>query len=174
MMWKNLYLVAPMLSGKTKVGRILAAEMAREFVDLDSEIERTSGISIPEIFARYGQEHFRNLETAALSAAAKKLRCVVSTGGGAVCRPENRAIMKSCGVVVWLDVALPILLQRRERKSAEVGRPLADKLEKLFLQRRSIYEEVAHITVKVSVEAPAEEIAQRVLRTLRAWEEASK
>ncbi|MDP2648949.1 MAG: shikimate kinase [bacterium] len=167
----NLYLVAPMLSGKTKIGNLVGEKLSRPVIDLDAKIIELAGLSIPDIFALRGEEGFRVLESIALRALAQGSNLVISTGGGAVCRAKNRIIMRNTGTVVWLDVALPILLQRRERKSEKSGRPLADKLEKLFLQRRSLYEEVAHITVKVTVEAPAEEIAQRVLRAL---EEASE
>ena len=162
----NLYLVGPMLSGKTTISKILGPRMGREIFETDTEIERLVGMDIPAIFSKYGEPHFRDLETQILHAASVRRNLIVSTGGGVVIRPENRAIMHTTGEVIWIDVALSVLLERRTKKAEQADRPLAGNLESLYVGRRLWYQVVADYVVRVDVEAPAEEISERVLKTL--------
>src|SRR3954453_5322046 len=123
----DLVLVGLPGSGKSVVGRRLAPRHGATFLDLDEQIERSAGRSIPEIFAEDGEAAFRTLERAAvvdLGAAdpAQALRRVISTGGGSIVDPRNRWLLYRGRIPVWLD-GRPEVLAQRLRKSVHV-RPL--------------------------------------------------
>jgi len=107
-----VYLVGMPGSGKSSAGRALAEMLGLPFVDLDDEIERAAGRSIPEIFQEQGEPRFRELEREALERAASGPRCVVACGGGVPLREDNRALMRSTGTVVALDVPVKRLWTR--------------------------------------------------------------
>lgn len=143
----NLYLIGMPGSGKSRVGREVAARLSAPFVDLDKVIEEEAGRSINEIFADQGEAVFRELEKTALSRASSRARAVIACGGGAVLDPENRAVMKATGLVVWLDVPLEMLARR---VSPGGRRPLiqdGDDLERLMGEREPIYREAADVVV---------------------------
>ncbi len=158
-------IVGYMGSGKTTVGRILARTMGWEFVDLDREISARAGMTIPEIFAVLGEEWFRDLEHRALSEALDgSSRRVVSCGGGAVVRPENRAELRRAATVFLEED--PGLLFERTRGA---GRPLRaasrEEFERLYAERLPFYREVADLEVCVGRRRPAE-VAGEVARWL--------
>ena len=112
-------------SGKSTVGRMLAAQLAWRFADLDSEIERESGLSISQIFAQQGETVFREIEHECLArllgaAAARNTRLILALGGGTSAQPRNAALIREFGavrgaagsVVIWLDCATEELLRR--------------------------------------------------------------
>ena len=99
---RPIFLCGFMGCGKSTVGKILAKKMGCQCVDLDKYIEVTAGMSIPEIFDKYGEEHFRKLETEALAAFAD-IGGVVATGGGALLSEENGKVAKRSGMVVFID-----------------------------------------------------------------------
>jgi shikimate kinase len=112
-------------SGKSTVGRMLAAQLAWRFADLDAEIERESGLSISQIFAQKGETVFREVEHACLarvlgSSAARNTRLILALGGGTFAQPRNAALIREFGgtargagsVVIWLDCSAEDLLQR--------------------------------------------------------------
>ncbi len=111
MTWRNrnLYLIGLPGAGKSAIGRELALLLNRyEFVDLDAEVECTTGRSIAQIFSDNGEEEFRELETEVLlrvASATGKPR-IVATGGGIVLQPLNRAIMRGSGIPIWIDVTV--------------------------------------------------------------------
>jgi shikimate kinase len=107
----NIYLIGMMGCGKTTVGRILADALGYGFVDSDSLVEQTTGMSVADIFAQQGEAAFRDLETQAIAQLSSMGRLVVATGGGAVLRPANWEIMRE-GLVTWLDVPLEALASR--------------------------------------------------------------
>lgn len=146
----NIYLVGMPGAGKTTLGRQLARRMRRSFVDVDHEIEARTGVRIPLIFDIEGEQGFRTRESKVLVELGSQSGLVVATGGGAVLRPENRAVLKQSGLVVYLH-AQPHLLFERTR--LDPNRPLlqvADpkkKLEELFAERDPLYREVADIII---------------------------
>jgi shikimate kinase len=159
-------IVGYMGSGKTTIGRVLARKLGWEFVDLDRTITRDAGRGIPEIFERFGEEHFRDLEHRALLAALDGApQRVVACGGGIVVRPENRErLMEVATVFLWED---PGVLYSRTRGG---GRPLRaasrEEFEHRYAQRLPFYEEVADLEVPVQIRPPevvAEEIARWLL-----------
>ncbi len=138
-----IYLVGFMGSGKTTVGRRLADRLGWSFVDLDAEIEAEQGASIAEIFDRFGEERFRQLEAGAIRRRVRMAQSgcpmVVALGGGAFAQPCNFDLITHNGVTVWLDCPLAVAWQRVESNSE---RPLArdgDTFGALYEARRACY-----------------------------------
>jgi shikimate kinase len=135
-----IFLVGFMGSGKTTVGRSLAAHLGLPFIDLDDEIERTAGMPIRDIFRERGESWFRALECDELRKACCRDHGVVALGGGAFCTAENQAIVSATGRSVWLDVPVDVVV---ERCAGEGTRPLAtgrEDMEQLLERRRPFYE----------------------------------
>lgn len=161
-----MVIVGYMGSGKTTVGRILAGELGGEFVDLDRAIVRDTGRRIPKIFARSGEEGFRDLEHRALVAALDGAReRVIACGGGIVVRPENRERLKEV-TTVFLREDLGVLYGR----TRGAGRPLRaasrEDFERRYAERLPLYEEVADLEVAVGGRPPRE-VAEEIARWLR-------
>ena len=116
---RNIFVTGFSGSGKTTVGRIAARLLGWAFVDLDYDIERTAGLAIEEIFARYGEAHFRRLESERLAAACERDMQVVSTGGGIVVDWRNRRAMERAGAAVCLEARPETLFARVERQARE-------------------------------------------------------
>ena len=163
----NLYLVGMMGTGKSAVGRPLAAALGYRFLDADTSVERVAGRSIPDLFAEVGEPGFRDLETAVLGQIASWHSLVVATGGGVVTRPENWGHMQQ-GVVVWLDAPPELLLSRLAADPSP--RPLlqtADpesQLSSLLSQRQRLYAQ-ADLHIRQAGE-PIEQVAAAVLAQL--------
>lgn len=144
----NVYLVGPMGSGKTTLGRRVAARLGLEFVDCDQEIERQTGVSVSLIFDIEGEEGFRARETALLQVLAKRTGLLVATGGGVVIRRINRELMQGSGFIVWLRTPLS---HQIDRLSRDRTRPLLQtpdreqRLRQLAEQRNHLYQEIANL-----------------------------
>ncbi len=159
-------IVGYMGSGKTTVGRLLAHRAGRDFVDLDHEISRGAGRSIPEIFAEGGEDRFRDLEHAALvSALDRPEPAVISCGGGVVTRPENRAALQQTPTV-FLSEDVDALFAR----TRGAGRPLRggsrEDFARRYAERLPLYREVADVEVRADgrgAAAVAEEVARWLL-----------
>jgi len=149
----NIFLVGLMGAGKTTLGRALAKRLAYQFVDSDHEIEARTGVRLATIFEIEGEEGFRKREAQVIAELANFRRCVVATGGGAVLRRENRACLRSSGLVIYLDVPLPTLWERtrrdRNRPLLQVADPLL-RLQQLHVERDPLYREVAHVVISGS------------------------
>ena len=145
----NLVLVGMPGSGKTTVGKLLAERSGKPFVDLDGEIARRAGMSIPEMFASQGEGPFRQLEHEVLTEACAKSGQIIATGGGAVLREENRAAMRRTGRVYRL--------RRRLEDLPTEGRPLsqAGRLEEMERLRDPLYAAAADREIW-NVNSPAE------------------
>ena len=136
---KNLLLIGMPGCGKSTVGRELARRLGRELADTDALVEEMAGRSIPELFAREGEETFRRLEHQALCRVGKESGLVIAAGGGIVTRPENRDPMRQNSVVIFLRRPLDLLPTE--------GRPLsqANDLARLYEQRLPLYREAADL-----------------------------
>jgi shikimate kinase len=146
----NLILVGLMGAGKTSVGRLLAKRFGKTFYDCDQEIERRTGVKIPVIFDIEGEEGFRARETSVLRELTALDDVVLATGGGAVVRAENRALLAQSGTVLYLRASMEDLWLRtrhdRNRPLLQTGNPRA-KLEQLFIERDPLYREIAALIV---------------------------
>ncbi len=162
----RIYLVGFMGSGKTAVGRQIARRLDRPFVDLDAEIERTSGMTIRALFESDGEAAFREREAVFLEATSALPDAVVATGGGCYVREGNRRAIARLGSAVFLDVPLATLLARL---SGKTDRPLLQSEEqaaRLYAQREPFYR-MGAIPVALDEES-LEEAADRVLDALSA------
>ena len=164
---RSIYLIGMMGSGKTSTGRPLAKRLGYGFVDADAVIEQVAGCTIPEIFERDGEDGFRSIESQVLNAISQRHSLVVATGGGVVTKPENWGQLHS-GIVVWLDVDRPQLIERLRGDATQ--RPLLQQpdpeaaLDALLLQRRPLYDE-ADLTVVIQDETP-DDVADGILQLL--------
>jgi shikimate kinase len=144
----NVFLVGPMGSGKSAVGRQLARRLALEFIDADSEIEHRTGVDIAYIFEMEGEAGFRARERDLLDELSRRSGVVLATGGGAVLDPDTRARLRQRGRVVYLRASVE---QQLARTSHGTHRPLLNNadprgtLERLMTSRAPLYEEVADI-----------------------------
>lgn len=164
----NVILIGMMGSGKTTVGRLLAERTGRDFLDMDALIEQRAGKRIVEIFSDEGEDAFRDLETAVLAESASATHAVIATGGGVVIRPENRRMLQSLGLVVWLDAPPDVLLNRigdDESRPMLHGTNPQKRLERLLSERRGFYADASHIHLDTTELTP-DEIAIRVSQEL--------
>ena len=145
-MLQSIYLVGMMGTGKTSVGRHLAKSLKRDFFDSDQVIEERAGAPIGWIFDLEGEEQFRNREQNIISELTTLDDIVLSTGGGAVLRPENRRLLRSRGCVIHLHGSVE---QLHRRLSQDRRRPLLQEgnrketLQRLWTERGALYDEVA-------------------------------
>jgi shikimate kinase len=146
----NIFLVGMMGAGKTTVGKLLAQQSGKTFVDSDEEIQRRTGVTIQHIFDIEGEPGFRQRETHAIQTLVGLDNIVLATGGGAVLSEQNREMLRRNGVVVYLKSAVQDLWQRtrydRSRPLLRTGDPLA-KLTELYEQRDPLYTQVADLVI---------------------------
>jgi shikimate kinase len=164
----NLILIGMMGSGKTTVGRALARQLDKEFIDSDEEIQRRTGVTIPHIFDVEGEAGFRQRESAAIADLVTRSDIVLATGGGAVLAAQNREMLRQNGLVIYLKASVHDLWQRtrndRNRPLLQTGDPRA-KLAELFEQRDPLYMETADIVMpssKQSVHALVQKLAGEI------------
>ena len=149
---KNIFLIGFMGCGKSTMARLFAEKTGAELMEMDETIELEAGISINEIFEKYGETHFRDLESQLISRITKKGGMVVSCGGGAILRPENVACMRENGTIIYLS-ATPETIYERVRYST--NRPLlngnmnVEYIASLMEKRLPRYKEAADITISV-------------------------
>lgn len=164
----NIFLIGPMGSGKSAVGRQLARQLKLEFFDSDAEIEHRTGVDIPYIFEKEGETGFREREREVIDALTQLSNAVIATGGGAILLPENRERLASRGRVIYLHTGIEQQLERtrhgRQRPLLYTENPEAT-LRELMAVRLPLYESIAEITVLTDgrqVRAVADEIVQRL------------
>lgn len=108
----NIFLIGYMASGKTTFGEALAKRLNRKFIDLDQYIEKKTGETISEIFAKEGHNGFRNIEKENLREIAKEENAVIACGGGTPCFFDNMEFLNENGLTVFLETSKPVLLRR--------------------------------------------------------------
>ncbi|CAG0910537.1 unnamed protein product [Cyprideis torosa] len=147
---QRIILIGPMGSGKTTIGKLIAASIGYEFIDSDREIEERTGVSIPTIFDYEGEEGFRDRESHVLDELTQREGIVLATGGGAVLRPQNRTVLSERGFVVYLKVSVRVQLMRT---SKDKNRPLLQTenpkktLTEMAKIRAPLYEETADFSI---------------------------
>lgn len=166
---RAIVLVGLMGSGKTAIGRRLAQKLGLEFVDSDAEIECAAGLTIPEIFERYGEPYFRDGERRVMTRLLAGGPRVIATGGGAFMNEETRAKVREFGISIWLKADLDILWRRVRKRN---HRPLLQNgdpeamLKKLMDERDPIYAQ-ADMAV-ISREGPHDSVVEDILASLTA------
>jgi shikimate kinase len=171
----SIVLIGLMGAGKTTIGTALAKHLDKEFVDSDHVLEARTGVSVATIFEVEGEVQFRDRETAALREFVSAQNIVLSTGGGAVLREENRSILRSIGTVVYLHAPPEVSYQRlrrsRDRPLLRTNDPLA-RLKALYEERHPIYSETAHLVID-SNRNDYSQVMHAVLDKLRARQNAT-
>ena len=149
---RPVVLVGLMGVGKSTVGRRLAARLGLPFADADAEIEAAAGLSVAEIFERYGEAHFRDGERRVIARLIDGTPKVIATGGGAFIDPDTRALILARAVAVWLDADIATLVERVGRRSTRpllTGRDPQQVLAALAAVRNPLYAEAQiHIASK--------------------------
>ncbi|MEM8736001.1 MAG: shikimate kinase [Planctomycetota bacterium] len=169
-------------SGKSTVGKILANALRYDFVDTDDIVEATAGSSIAAIFERDGESAFRDLETEAIrSCTADESKTVISLGGGAILREENRHLLRTAGFVVWLQGSAENLFQRISQDTTSASRrpkllhskqePNDDRdgyaeVVEILRVRTPIYSSLANFTVETDDKDP-EDIVEEIIQSLK-------
>jgi len=170
---RRVFLVGPMGSGKTTLGRRAAARLGLAFLDCDEEIEARTGASVNLIFDIEGEAGFRRRESAMLAELGQRNDVLVATGGGVVTVEENRRLLRRAGLVIWLRTSVAQQLRRLE---LDRKRPLLQapdrraRLEALAEARDPLYEEVADRVFR-SRERGVARVAQALAAEIEAaWE----
>ncbi len=163
---KNIVLTGFMGTGKTAVGRELSHMLGWKIIDVDDEIVKAEKMAIKEIFGRFGEPAFRDIETGMIKRVSGSRNVIISTGGGAVLRQENMEILRANGVIVCLWASPETILRRtrrdNERPLLQVEDPFG-RIRELLEQRKTFYEK-ADIMVDTEDKTPlqiAEEILER-------------
>lgn len=173
---KNIYLIGMRASGKTTVGRALAASLGCGFTDTDAVVTEKSGESIEALVARHGWERFREMETRALAEAATLPGKVVGTGGGAVLAEENRRLMEESGVMFYLAADAAVLVRRLRNDPQTAQRPaltmlsLHDEVAAVMSEREPLYMACMHHMLQAHREV--EQLVEDILVALglREWD----
>lgn len=162
----SIYLTGPRAAGKTTVGQRLAGDLGLDFVDTDIYLGAKHGVTVAELVARGGWDYFRELETEVLREVAVRSPVVVATGGGMILAPGNRALMRSAGLVFYLEVPAETLAARltADPKTAQrpslTSRPVVEEVAQVLAERRALYYDAAHHVIDGS--ASFEEVVAAV------------
>jgi len=163
---KNVVLVGFMGTGKTEVGRLLAAALSRRFVDTDAWLEKENKLTVREIFATQGEAAFRQKEAAALAVLCRQKGLVLATGGGIVLNPDNVRLLRETGYVIWLDAGLEELARRlagdRTRPLLAGGRDFRE----IYRGREELYRKAAHVRVDTTGKTPMA-VSEEIMALLR-------
>jgi len=169
---QNIFLIGPMGSGKTTIGKQLAKMFNLRFFDCDQELERLTGASVSLIFDLEGEAGFRIRESQLLETLTDRKGVLVATGGGAVCKEQNRRLLRSRGLVVYLKTSIENQLKRLDK---DKSRPLlqaddkAQRLRDLAEVRNPLYEATADVvfnTRNSSVYATARALHAAIVKRL--------
>ena len=165
----NIVITGFMATGKTKISKALCTILGYSRIDTDEEIVKATGMSINDIFAKFGEAHFRKLEKEAATKAAKSDKTVISTGGGMVLDKDNVDILRKGGIIVNLDADFSVIEARIKRAAAT--RPLLqnnsiEQIKERFEYRMPFYAN-CDCKIKISNQRTAKEHAQMIVEELK-------
>jgi shikimate kinase len=165
----NIVLIGYRGSGKSSVGRILAKRLGRPLISTDAEVVRRAGRPIPEIVARSGWDHFRDLESDVCRELAGKDGLIIDTGGGAILKTQNVEVLKSNGRLFWLTAEIPTITGRigsdTQRPSLTGTKSFTEEIEEVLRERRPKYQAAADHVIPTDGRTPAE-VAETILAQL--------
>ena len=165
----NIFIVGPMGSGKSTVGKIISDELFLNFFDTDDEIESRTGASIDWIFDLEGEEGFRKRESSILEEMVKQNSIVLSTGGGIIISDSNREMLSSRGTVFYLSTPISVQL---ERTSKDKDRPLLKNgdpeeiLTRLQKERKDLYESVSDHIIETENKS-SQQVASEIINLVK-------
>ncbi|MEN2994504.1 MAG: shikimate kinase [Thermodesulfovibrio sp.] len=161
----NIVLIGFMGTGKSTVGKIISKKLNFTYTDIDELIEKTMGMKISEIFEKFGEERFRDIETEMVKIVTKKHNQVISTGGGVVLREENILNLKNSGLLFCLKANAEKIFERikncKNRPLLMVENP-KDKIKELMDKRKPLYEKADFIID--TDDLSAEEVAEKIIK----------
>lgn len=163
----NIVLTGFMGTGKTEVSRELARLTGYAQVDVDAEIEKAAGMAITEIFKRFGEPRFREMETGEIKKVSRGKSLIISTGGGAVMKDENMEALRAGGVIVCLSASPETILKRTSKDSTRPLLQVEDPLNKIkeLLSLRQPYYERADIMIDTEGKTPLQ-VAEEILENM--------
>ncbi|ACI21496.1 MULTISPECIES: shikimate kinase [Thermodesulfovibrio] len=162
---KNIVLIGFMGTGKTSVGKLVAKKLGFDFVDVDEVIEKATGMEISEIFSKFGESRFRDIEEEMIKLITPKKRQVIATGGGVVLRDENMKRLKKDGVIFCLRASENVIFERLKQTT---NRPLLqvenpeERIKELLQKRMPLYEK-ADFCIDTEGLTP-EEVAEKIIK----------
>jgi shikimate kinase len=159
---RRLVLTGFMGAGKSTIGRILASRLGWTFLDLDAHLEQRTGATIPQLFERHGEAHFRRLESTALASALGRSNTVLALGGGTPEGLTNRLLLEQTPATftIFLDAPFPTLFDRCVMQN--VARPVLENPEIAqlrFTTRHPLYLRLARLTIETAALTPEETVA---------------
>lgn len=169
---RPIVLVGMMGVGKSTVGRRLAARLGMPFVDADDEIVQAAGMTIPEIFERFGEAHFRDGERRVIARLMDGSAKVIATGGGAFMQEETRRVILDSAVAIWLDADIDVLVDRVSRRADRpllIGKDPHVVLTDLAAKRNPVYA-LAPIHIR-SMAAPHDIAVDTIVKALDQWQQ---
>ena len=165
----NIFLIGFMGAGKSTIARTLQRELGFPLVEMDERIVQEQGMSINDIFAQYGEAHFREIESQLVVDLGKQEPSIVSCGGGVVVRPENTQNMKKSGRIVLLKASPETIFERVKNSTDRPilnGHMNVEYIAELMEKRRVLYEEAADITIQTYGKT-REQICEEIIGKLR-------
>lgn len=165
----NIFLIGFMGAGKSTIARTLQKELGFPLVEMDERIVQEQGMSINDIFAQYGEAHFREIESQLVVDLGKQEPSIVSCGGGVVVRPENTQNMKKSGRIVLLKASPETIFERVKNSTDRPilnGHMNVEYIAELMEKRRALYEEAADITIQTDGKT-REQICEEIIGKLR-------
>lgn len=165
----NIFLIGFMGAGKSTIARSLQRELGFPLVEMDERIVQEQGMSINDIFAQYGEAHFREIESQLVVDLGKQEPSIVSCGGGVVVRPENTQNMKKSGRIVLLKASPETIFERVKNSTDRPilnGHMNVEYIAELMEKRRVLYEEAADITIQTDGKT-REQICEEIIGKLR-------
>jgi shikimate kinase len=164
----NVVLIGYRGTGKSTVGKTVAARLGRTVVSTDDEIVKRTGRTIPEIVAQHGWDYFRNIESEICRELADRDGLVIDTGGGAILRPENVAALKKTGTLFWLTASVATIAQRigrdTQRPSLTGTKSFVDEIEQVLRERTPKYQAAADHAVSTDGRSVAEIVDEIIAR----------
>lgn len=163
----NIYLTGFMSSGKTTVSMLLSETLNKPLYDTDDLIINKTNLTINDIFLKFGEEYFRELETEILEEVSKKENAIISTGGGIILRDRNRQIMHETGKIIYLNAKFSVIEERLE--NARKSRPLlmeeTEKIRKRFDDRQPLYKD-CDFEIKITKDMTPKKITDIIISYL--------
>ena len=165
----NVVLIGYRGTGKSTVGKVIAARLGCELLSTDAEIVKSAGQTIPQIVEQHGWEYFRDLETKMCQGLAGKDGLVLDTGGGAILRPQNVDMLKRTGKLFWLTASVETIAKRigsdTQRPSLTGAKSFIDEIQDVLRERAPKYQAAADHVIETegkSVSQVADEILARL------------